>query len=316
MELTDRGLVVLGSLNSKIPDRSLTREEIIPVQFLSRESIEPIGFFNDFGDLGVSSLQYFPNIDKLFFSTGSDLYVIDIASLSYEEVEIDGLIDVHEMTTIGNSLWLANTGRNEAIEIDPKRNIVKNRAILRGNDSDGELDKFHCNHIFQDLDGRLWGLVHHIGGRQIINVVKGKLIKSQGDGGLRSVYGSETKNLKLNGPHSIREIDGEYWIFSSGEQSIKRYDRSWEFIDSIQTMGWGRGGQYSPEEGIYFSGISPIRKRYAGIINASTTVTPRVEKIDVEKNISIGSIEIPNIEQINNIYSIPLNTIRSLQRLH
>lgn len=312
---TDCCLVVLGSLNSKIADRTLTREEIIPVQFISGEKIEPIDFFNDFGELGVSSLQFFPKMDKMFFSTGADLFVIDIYDLSYRELDIPGLIDVHEMSTIGESLWLANTGRNEAIEIDPKRNEVLNRKVLRGEQGDDELDKFHCNQIFQDLDGRFWGLVHHVGGRQIINVVKGKLVKSQGDGGLRSVSDDEAKNLRLNGPHSIREVEGEYWIFSSGEQIIKRYNRNWEYLGSIPTLGWGRGGEYWTNEGIYYSGISPIRKRYAGIVKASTTTTPQVEKIDVNKKCSIGSLEIPNIEQINNIYSIPFETIQSLQSI-
>ena len=87
-------------------------------------------------------------------------------------------------------------------------------------------------------------------------------------------------NLRLNGPHSIREVEGEYWIFSSGEQIIKRYNRNWEYLDNIPTSGWGRGGEYWANEGIYYSGISPIRKRYAGIVKASTTTIPQVEKID------------------------------------
>jgi len=308
-------LVVLGSLNSKIADRSLDRNEVIPVQFVVGEKIEPIRFFNDFGELGVSSMQFFPEIDKMFFSTGADLYVIDINNHFFEELEVPGLVDVHEMSTIGGSLWLANTGRNEAIEIDPKRNGILSRKVLRGKQGDNELDKFHCNQIFRDLDGVYWGLVHHVGGRQIVNVVRGKLVKSQGDGGLRSIFENETKNLRLNGPHTIRQIEGEYWVFSSGEQTIKRYDQNWVFIDSILTMGWGRGGEYCANEGIYYSGISPIRKRYAGIVKASTASTPQVEKIDVKNKCSIGSFEIPNVEQINNIYSVPIRIVQSLQNI-
>ena len=61
--------------------------------------------------------------------------------------------------------------------------------------------------------------------------------------------------------------------------------------------------------------MSPIRMRYAGIFKASKTRVPAVEMIDVGIKESLGTIEIPNIEQINNLVSIPTEIIGVLNKI-
>ena len=46
-------------MNSKIEDRSLSVMEILPFQFFIGENTEPIESYNDSGELGFSSLQFF-----------------------------------------------------------------------------------------------------------------------------------------------------------------------------------------------------------------------------------------------------------------
>ena len=310
-------IVILGSLNSKKEDRKIERKNIIPVQYIDdEERVRQIQFFNEIGDLGISSMAYDDVREKLYFSTGNSLFVVLLRERKVLEIFVPEIIDVHEISIISGNLWVANTGTNEAIKINLDTDEVVERITVsrRSKSSDGKIH-FHCNQIFKDSKGDYYGLVHHVGGRQILRVVRGKMVKSQGDGGIINIHNNERMELKLNAPHTIREVGEEYWIFSSGEQEVRRFSRKWSFLGSIQTVGWGRGGYFGDKEGIYFIGISPIRARYAGIVKASMTKVPVLELIDVNLKSSIGIIEIPNIEQINNVYSIPNKVIDILNEI-
>jgi hypothetical protein len=277
--------------------------------------IREIPIFNEIGDRGISSMAYSSKKNKLYFSTGEILCAAYLEEKKIMKIGDFNFSDIHEISIIDDFLWIANTGFNQAVKIDIGTDeIVERIPISVGSDSSNR--RFHCNQIFRDSEGDYYALVHHVDGRQILKVIRGKLIKSQGDGGIINInHNEKRKDLGLNAPHSFREVGDENWVFSSGEQEIRRYSRSWRFLGSIPTSGWGRGGHYDHGKGVYFAGMSPIRLRYAGIFKASKIRFPAVEMIDVGIKESLGTIEIPNIEQINNLVSIPTEIIGVLNKI-
>ena len=295
-------LVVLGSLNANVDDRSLSRKSIRPVQVLMDDGWEEVTIFSELGELGMSSFCLHLPTKNLFFSTGQQIDVLDLTSGRIQNLPLGRIRDVHEMTAFDNSIWIANTGMDEALEIDALSLMEKNRYPIKSDSQNSDSDKFHMNQIFFDLTGDPVCLVHHVKGKQFFRQVKGRLLKKQGDGGFVRIHSREAKDLGLRAPHSIISNDDSYWVMNSGDQEINVYNQDWELKKSFPSSGWGRGAEFSPDGKLAYVGISPIRRRYAGLIKESTSSEPIVQVFDSTSGECLETIRIDGIEQINNLY--------------
>ena len=308
-------LVVLGSLNANIDDRSLSRESIRPVQVLMDDDWEEITIFSEMGELGMSSFCLHLPSKNLFFSTGQQIEVLDLASGRIQNLPLGRIRDVHEMTAFDNSIWIANTGMDEAVEIDAFSLVEKNRYSIKPDSQDIDSDKFHMNQIFFDFNDDPICLVHHVKGKQFFRQVKGRLLKKQGDGGFVRIHSGKEKGLGLRAPHSIISNDDSYWIMNSGDQEINVYNQDWKLTKTFPSSGWGRGAEFSPDGKLAYVGISPIRRRYAGLIKESTSPEPIVQVFDSASGECLETIQINGIEQINNLYIFEKKTISTLRGL-
>jgi hypothetical protein len=318
----EQSLLILGSLNAKQADRELKRSEIIPCHLLINGDLKPVSFFNDWGKLGISSLTY--NAQQpmvLYLSTGDDLHRIDLQNKNTEEISIPRLKDIHEISSIDNTVWISNTGYDELIAFDTSKRKVNKRINLNAYrskievkeeydkkfaDGQKQIKEFHCNQIFQGYNGDIYCLVHHVTGKQFIKQMAQKLIKSQGNGGVINITKGYAVTLKLSGPHNVRKIDNCYWVCNSGQAQMNIYNATWSLINVIQNKGWGRGVDFSEKSRVLFLGVSATRKRYLKILKGvAQSDTNIVEIISIDSKKSIEYISIPTgIEQINNIYII------------
>jgi hypothetical protein len=180
----EESLVVLGSLNAMKEDREMQRSEIIPLQIIVNGEIIPVPFFDSWGELGLSSMAWHPARPKiLYMSTGNDLVRIDLARQIVTAFDIENLVDIHEMTVIDNTLWIANTGTDEAIAFDLELEKEVDRVVLsklshshakldhKPSDKNEELivvDKFHWNQVVEGFNKELFALVHHVTGKQLV----------------------------------------------------------------------------------------------------------------------------------------------------
>lgn len=333
----DERVLVIGSLNANPDDRDLTRNSVITMQLLDENAkLHPVPFFNGWGELGVSSITWRKS-DPLrwYCTTGIGLHILELATGKVREIDIPKTRGIHEIAFVGDTLWISNTYYDEIIAFDPATETVIERMHLSPHRSEPELvdessvdasdvqrvNKFHCNQLFETYEGELFALVHHVTGEQLIRRIAQKLLKSQGNGGVLNVRTGARHRLSLKAPHSVRKINNQYWIFDSGHMQINIYDRGWKLVREIPTHGWGRGGDESQQLNMYYAGISAGRKRYANALklqagNAAGDAIPNmVQFISTETHEVLHRMEIPNVEQINNIYVVPASIAAQLMKL-
>ena len=318
---SEEAILVFGSLNAKEEDRYLGRENIEPVQVILDGAVQQIPYFNCWGEFGVSSMAMIRGAQpEIYLTTGSDLVRLRLnGGAQIERFEIPSIQDVHEMTLIDGTLWLANTGYDEAVGFDIRearvnRRIkleqfrlkasVTDRTATQDSQSYEEIDHFHCNQVFEGMDGRLYALVHHAAGRQLIKRIAMKLIKKQGDGGVVDLLSGRSVQLRLRAPHTVRIVNGAYWVFDSGNKTMNMYDESWRLLRSVPTAGWGRGADLSADARLYYAGISEKRKRYQE--QGDVTGGNMVQVFRAADGECVGRLPIASgVEQINNVYVIP-----------
>jgi len=325
----DEVVMITGSLNCNKDDRYLSRKDIHPVQLLIDNKVIPVPFFDSWGEYGASSFAWDKDKnDYIYFTTGETPYKIDLLTKQYKSMNIDRLKDVHEIEIINGKLWLSNTGNDEAIAIDISKETVSKRVSLKMLKENNEIninvntkpelnkvEKFHCNQITTGYSGELWALVHHTSGEQIIRKVANKLIKNQGNGGVIDLNTGNFIDLKLKSPHSIRKIKSNYWVFDSGNSKAHIYSPSWELIKKVDTAGFARGADIS-KNGVVCAGISETRKRYLNIIKGGKKVPNMLQFFSGLTADVIDEVEIPDIEQINNVYVIDRQMSEQLLALH
>lgn len=315
----DEALLVLGSLNANPDDRSLDRARIQPAQLVSGRGTTPLTRLRSWGELGISSIAWHPERPLgLYVTTGDDLRRLDLADGGVETLDVPRLEDVHEMTVVGDQLWLANTALDEAVAVDLpagrpaervgltayRGEIAVDRADARPDaDETTTVDRFHCNQIVEGFDGHRYALVHHVSGRQLIQRIARKLIKSHGDGGLLDLDTGDVVPLRLKAPHTVRRLDGRYWVLDSGNARLNIYRRDWELERAVPTAGWGRGAAASATRPFYFAGISATRRRYR---HTASRVQTRnlVQVFGTDDAEPVGEIVLDEIEQINNVYRL------------
>lgn len=312
----EHDLLVLGSQNAKEEDKKLSRSEVHPVQLLTKKGeLKTVNFFNDWGKVGVSSIAWddrFPG--EIFVSVNDEIRRLNIDSRSYVTLELGKIGDLHDIHFIDNQLWISNTEYDEAIAYDPVKGEVVKRLSLSefrweldvANEEDEAFekvkDRFHCNQVFKNYDGDLCVLIHSINGWLFYRVLFEMLVKKQGDGGIINLDTKEVQQLKLQSPHSVRKINGDYWIQDSSDLSTKIFDKNWNHIDTIKTGGFGRGVDFSEHHNRVYIGLSATRKRYLKIIPSSEYHANRIFITTIEERTRLDEIPVPNIEQMDNVY--------------
>lgn len=325
---TDEKLLIIGSLNANENDRKLSRDSVKSVQYTDNSGIiAEIPFFHSWGALGVSSIVWVPdNRFSFFLTTGTQLFKVNLLESKIEEIQIPKLRGVHELSIIGNILWITNTFYDEIISYDiVKGKLIKRIKLLTAERSvefipesnvdatDTEkINKFHCNQVFETFEGEIYALVHHVTGEQLIKRIAQKIIKSQGNGGVLDINSEKRLRLKLKAPHTVRKINGQYWILNSGHSLLNIYSREWKLIKEVRTAGWCRGADFSSVTENYFCGVSAIRSRYA--LPGSTVVPNMVEVFDLNFKKQSDFI-VPDVEQLNNLYIVKNDVVEKLLQL-
>lgn len=88
-----------------------------------------------------------------------------------------------------------------------------------------------------------------------------------------------------------------------------------EILKSIDTKGFGRGGDLDNELGYYYAGVSETRKRYLGLFPGGEAVPNMVQIVSIKDYKIIKSIKIPYVEQLNNVYCISKDVADALLAL-
>lgn len=330
----NKAIIITGSMNAKSMDRKLSRKQIIPIQVWIDGLLRPVSFFNHWGELGVSSMAWHPNEEYgLYLTTGNDLHKIDVNKGKSIEYRLSDLRDVHEISLLGDYLWIANSGYDQVVCFDTRREVEIKRIELNSFRSETErgekvsvdekeivkpVDKFHCNQVFEGFDGELYGLVHHVNGKQVFKKLAEKAIKMQGNGGLINLKTGKWHKLNLKGPHSVRKVRQNYWLLDSGNCTINVYDPDWNLLKRIDTGGWGRGAWFYETKNYFYSGISETRRRYLGLLGGrgKKELPNMVQIIDAVNFQKVDHIIIKEgIEQINNIYLVERDVALKLLEL-
>lgn len=323
----NKRILVIGSLNANPADRAIDRNDIRSMQLIDdKNRITPIAFFNTWGELGMSSMCWHKNDPyTLYIASSSEVFRFSLKEKKHTVLDIPNLTDIHEISMIGNKIWISNTKHDEIVSYDIVADKVGERINLTDFKSntpeEGEeeadvevVDKFHCNLVFEGHEGDLYILVHHTSGRQLMKRIAQKFIKSQGNGGVVDITKRKRYPLNFKAPHSVRLIDDNYWVFDSGHFELKVFDKQWNFLRSLDTKGFGRGGDLDTALNFYYAGVSETRKRYLGLFPGGEAVPNMVQVFDTKNYKQVGSIKIPNIEQINNVYCLDRDVADALMQ--
>ena len=322
-------ILIFGSMNANADDRTITRSEVRTLQYIDSElNLHSTSLFQSWGELGLSSMVFLPGSTRQFFiTTGKHIFLIDFdADEVVKPVMIPKLRGVHEISIIKNQLWISNTYFDEVICYDYVQETVKQRLKLTADqiqqvdekqidpEDTIRINKFHCNQIFEGFDGKEYLLVHHVTGEQIVKKVAQKLIKSQGGGGVLHMPVKKAHKLKMKAPHSVRWVEGQYWVFDSGHGELDVYDQAWKLVQKIDIGGWGRGGCYLKHTRTFFAGISSPRRRYLKFLD-TTPKKNKVLAINSDDKSIRSAMEIDHIEQVNNLYHVKRTFLEELLRI-
>lgn len=338
----DEALLVFGSLHAFPQDRKLDRSEVRSLQVVLDGEVRYASFFDSWGDWGVVSFAWSPERPGIaYVATGTELLKVDLLEGRVHDLGIRDLQDVHELTSIGNVLWIANTGRDEVVAFDVIRERVTERVNLSAygvtpkivtrsveDAADGaddrqlatdvreESERFHCNQVLKGFDGHYYVLVHYaLGNSQLIRRAARRLMGRQGNGGIIDLTDGRVIPLGLKGPHTVRKVDGDYWICDSGRSAINVYDREWNPKETIPSRGWVRGADVSEALGLCYLGISQFRRRYMAL-NPTAQQTPNmVQAISMRTGAPVGELVLSGVERVTNVYVVPREIGLSLLEL-
>ncbi|MFW6026210.1 MAG: DUF4915 domain-containing protein [Candidatus Woesearchaeota archaeon] len=330
--MQDNNLIfILGGLNANNEDRHLDKSNLKPAQILNNKQVQEISYFSGLGVRGIASIAFyqdkgvalFPSIKQSYFdksNTSQESMIKQVNLQTSEEkiIPIEELKDIHEIELINDTLWIPNTGYDEAIAYDLNKEAISNRirlkeipSLYKTGSELGEDDKFHLNHIFEGFDGDLYCLVHHVDGKQ--KFYQDAELKKQGNGGVINLSKNFPVQLNLKSPHTVKKVNGNYWIFDSARFKIKIYNQNWKILDQIDTQGYGRGAAYDPYNKLFYAGISSIRKRYLKLF---TKQNPNmIQVINTQDHSTVDTIELKNIEQVNHVAIVSKHLAESLNKL-
>ncbi len=308
MTINGTMLICLGSLNAKNEDRHMKREEVSPFQYytLCDKKVFEFSQVSSMGKLGLGSLAVSGN--TIYFTTGWEIYEVTADTLEINEIVIPGLNDVHDLEIIDDKLYFANTGINELVCYDPNIKKILERITLPKKTpmirNSKKADVYHCNQCFEDDNGDLLALVHHVDGKQNLVSISSRImvkLKQQGNGGVVDARTGEVKLSGLSAPHSLRSLnDGSYIVCDSGRFELCHYDENWKLIKKVSTGGFSRG--IAMERDYVYVGVSATRKRYVGILPDSGAEFNTILIFEKRNFELVEKIIVKNVEQINNLY--------------
>lgn len=336
----NEAVLVLGSLHATPQDRRLDRSQVRSMQAVFDGDLHPVSFFDLWGERGVISMAW--HLERpmvLYVTTGTELLKVDLPKQQVVDLGVSNLLDVHELTMMGDTLWLANTQRDEVVAFDTAREQVIKRINLaeygsapkvsaNAAEDEGDdpqlvvderevMDEFHCNQVFQGFDGDLYVLVHYVSGNlQLVRRAARRLLKRQvRPGGVINLTTGRVIPLELKGPHTLRKVRGEYWVCDSARSKINVYDADWNLKETVSSEGWVRGADVSDSLGLYYVGVSAFRRRYL-ILNPSVQQTPNmVRAISMETRAPVGEMVLSGVEQVTNVYVVPKRVALALIEL-
>lgn len=311
-------LVVCGAANWQRQDRYLAPEAIAPLQVITAEGIWRCPWFDRHRDVGVSSLVPEAGGEWVVYTSGSDLVRLRLSDGSIDALGVPDLHDVHELTKTDHGVLVANTGRDEALDVDLASGRVRQRydlapLRLRGRPNrlagGGGVASFHLNQVFCDQD-RLLGLVHHIEGFRLFSHAQRRLT-GHGSGGVLDLQTGWRRDLRLYAPHTVRRYGDGWLVLNSGRKELLLLTPDWEVREVLDLRGWGRGGAMAHDREIFYAGISGIRRRYA---RPGDSLWTGVEAVDLAGR-ERWSLQLTDIEQVNAVELCPVRVAEALAGL-
>lgn len=98
------------------------------------------------------------------------------------------------------------------------------------------------------------------------------------------------------------------------QRTVNIYYADWTLKTRLDSVGWGRGADYSIMDNVYYVGSSAHRKRYRNRPDSNDKNV--VQVFGISDKVLKGEILIPGgIEQINNLYLIPRTLGEAMMRL-
>ena len=94
------------------------------------------------------------------------------------------------------------------------------------------------------------------------------------------------------------------------------FNDDWTNAGSFATRGFGRGFAISRNEELAFIGTSKTRKQYAGLVANGTEVPNMIQAFRVQDQSLAFEVEVPCVEQVNNVYSLDDQQYERLRRLN
>jgi len=306
-------VLVCGSANWNKEDRYLSPDQLHPVVVRSGGQTVVCEWFDQFKNPGVGAIL-FDSESSFLMTTGFDLIRVDTATGVIEELTVDGLNDVHELTMDGDHILVSNTGTDEVLaltrstgeviryDLDDFRVKSATKSVLfaRGH--------FHLNQAFRTPSDELLVLAHHTDGYRA-EIKKKNLLVRHGSGGIVNVETGWRKNLGLRAPHSVRLVDKDWMVVDSGRSEMVSFDLDWNELSREPLSGFGRGVAIT--EGVIYVGISAIRRRYAAAGDNSQSGLDCIDQLSRLREF----IPLPMMEQVNSVVALSPMQLTQLQAL-
>ncbi len=335
----EEALLIFGSLHAFPQDRRLDRSEVRSLQAVLDGGVRHAPYFDAWGEWGVVSFAWSPQLPGFaYVATGTEVLEVDLPERRVQTLGAGDLQDVHELTLMGGTLWIANTGHDEVVAFDVVRGRVSERVNLRAygsapvvvtrsveeEDDDRllaadvreESERFHCNQVFKGFDGHHYALVHYAqGNSQLVRRAARRLMGRRGNGGVIDLTDGRVIPLGLKGPHTVRKVGGDYWVCDSGRSAINVYDPNWDPKGAVPSRGWVRGMDVSEPLGICYAGVSQFRRRYMAL-NPTARQTPNmVQAIPMANGARPEELVLSGVERVTNVYVVPRGVAESLLEL-
>ncbi|MGH9170392.1 MAG: hypothetical protein ACRD0Z_05920 [Acidimicrobiales bacterium] len=263
-----KALVVTGAPNWKPQDRFLAAEVVRPVVVVSAAGVRPVAFFDRFRDRGVSAVQPGPAGESVIFALPDAISRVSLDTGEAKVLDVPDLDDIHEVTLVADAILIANTGKDEVVELDSATGDVRMRHSLARFRSGsarplpGRDETFHLNQAFTGEQGQLMVLVHHAVGFRLLAHAQRHLVR-HGSGGVLDLQSGHSFDLRLFAPHNVRRTNTGWLVNNSGRHEVLLLTPGWEPAGVLPILGFGRGACLTPDGSVVFAGISATRKRYA-----------------------------------------------------
>lgn len=314
----EKELVVTASLAANSQDRDTAPSELRSLHWMCPPSGSVMSAQPGLPGLATGIASIVSTDDHLFVAGKETVHSIDRMTGATAQLDLGPLADVHELRIGSNRLLVANTASDEAIvsalqagNVSETRRISLTALVSGSTHSNvGERERFHLN-LVAERDGRLFGLVHHTGGRQFLKTVGQRLLKTHGDGGVIDLKSGRARDLGLSAPHNMVVVDSRVLICNSAKHLLCMFDSDWQLVEQVDTQGWGRGLAYDADTRKVYVGISPTRRRYA-VGESRGPLGVEVFDWSGGNLVSDSFVPMTNADQINSVHLLAAGSAERL----